>query len=72
VAWVEEVFLRPQFLARGIGRAIMQAFEDWAVHRGCAVAALATRRAVPFYTALGYEESASYLRKVLARRAAEA
>jgi GNAT superfamily N-acetyltransferase len=65
VAWVEEVFVRPQFRARGIGRTIMKAFEDWAVHRHCAVAALATRRAARFYVGLGYEESASYLRKVL-------
>jgi hypothetical protein len=28
-------------------------------------AALATRRAAPFYRALGYEESAAYFRKVL-------
>ncbi len=27
--------------------------------------ALATRRAAPFYKALGYAESAAYLRKVL-------
>jgi GNAT superfamily N-acetyltransferase len=65
VAWVEEVLVEPQFRTQGAGRALMQTFEDWAVHRGCAVAALATRRAAPFYVALGYEESASYLRKVL-------
>jgi GNAT superfamily N-acetyltransferase len=65
VAWAEEVFVRPRFRARGVGRALMRAFEDWAVHRNCALVALATRRASPFYVALGYEESASYLRKVL-------
>jgi hypothetical protein len=31
--------------------------------------ALATRRAAPFYLALGYEESAAYLRKVLSQEA---
>jgi hypothetical protein len=30
---------------------------------------IATRRAAPFYPALGYEESATYLRKVLPSRA---
>lgn len=30
-------------------------------------AALATRRAGPFYRALGYEESAAYFRKLLTR-----
>src|SRR5947207_801798 len=67
VAWVEEILVQPRFRAQGIGRALMQAFERWAVDRRCAVAALATRRAAPFYVALGYEESASYLRKVLPR-----
>jgi hypothetical protein len=32
--------------------------------------ALATRRAAPFYLALGYQESAAYLRKVLRNGAA--
>jgi hypothetical protein len=33
--------------------------------RDCVLVALATRRAAPFYRALGYRESAAYLRKVL-------
>ena len=65
VGWVEEILVRPEIRGRGVGRALMRAFEDWAAHRGCAVVALATRRAAPFYVALGYEESASYLRKLL-------
>ena len=44
----------------------MDAFERWATAQGCALVALATRRAAPFYRALGYEESAAYSRKVLA------
>ena len=43
----------------------MSAFERWAVVRDCALVALATRRAAPFYRALGYEESAVYFRKIL-------
>jgi GNAT superfamily N-acetyltransferase len=68
VAQVEEILVRPQSRTHGIGRALMRAFEDWAAHQGCAVVALATRRAAPFYLALGYEESATYLRKVLSAR----
>ena len=65
VAWVEEVFVRGDLRERGIGRALMTTFEEWARGRGCALAALATRRAAPFYRALGYEDSAAYLRKLL-------
>jgi GNAT superfamily N-acetyltransferase len=65
VGWVEEVFVRRQDRGCGVGRALMSAFEQWAAGRGCALVALATRRAAPFYRALGYEESAVYLRKVL-------
>jgi GNAT superfamily N-acetyltransferase len=65
VAWAEEVLVRRQDRGRGIGRALMSAFEQWALTQGCVLAALATRRAAPFYRALGYEESAAYFRKVL-------
>jgi len=60
-AWVEEVFVCRQERDRGIGRALMSAFEQWAAAQGCALIALATRRAAPFYRALGYEESARCL-----------
>ena len=50
---------------QGTGRALMTAFERWAARHGCALVALATRRAVPFYRALGYEGSAIYFRKAL-------
>jgi GNAT superfamily N-acetyltransferase len=65
VAWVEEVLVRPGHRGQGIGRALMSACERWAVERDCALIALATRRAAPFYLALGFEESAVYLRKLL-------
>jgi GNAT superfamily N-acetyltransferase len=65
VGWVEEVVVRDQERGRGIGRILMDAFEHWAAAQGCALVALATRRAAPFYRALGYEESAAYFRKVL-------
>jgi GNAT superfamily N-acetyltransferase len=71
VAWVEEVLVRRRDRGRGIGRALMSGFEQWAARQGCALIALATRRAAPFYRALGYEESAVYFRKVLGDEATE-
>ena len=68
VAWVEEVVVRGRDRRRGIGRFLMSAFEEWSVSQGCALVALATRRAAPFYLSLGYEESATYFRKVLPGR----
>jgi len=65
VAWVEEVLVRGSEQGRGTGRALMGAFEQWAAAHDCALVALATRRAAPFYLALGYEESATYFRKIL-------
>jgi GNAT superfamily N-acetyltransferase len=65
VGWVEEVVVRREDRSRGIGRAMMSAFEGWAACQGCALVALATRRAAPFYRALGYEENAVYFRKLL-------
>ena len=70
VGWVEEVVVRDQDRGRGIGRVLMDAFEQWAAAEGCTLVALATRRAAPFYRALGYEESAVYFRKVLVTPAA--
>ena len=64
VGWVEEIVVRGHDRGQGIGRALMDEFEQWADTQGCALVALATRRAAPFYRALGYEESATYFRKV--------
>lgn len=64
VGWVEEILVHPQHRGRGIGQALMTVFEQQATAHGCALVALATRRAAPFYRAIGYQESASYLRKV--------
>ena len=65
VGWVEEVLVRSEHRGAGHGRALMSAFERWAAGQGCALVALATRRAAPFYRALGYEDSAAYFRKTL-------
>lgn len=65
VAWVEELMVRHDQRRSGIGRLLMQSFEAWAKSRNSKLIALATRRAAPFYRALGYEDSAIYFRKVL-------
>ncbi len=65
VAWVEEIVVRAEARRSGLGARLMRAFEDWARFRGAKLVALATRRAAPFYGALGYEESATYFRELL-------
>jgi GNAT superfamily N-acetyltransferase len=65
IAWIEEITVSTPYRRNGIGRLLMQQFEQWAVERDARLVALATRRAAPFYQALGYEESATYFRKLL-------
>ncbi|CAN5634476.1 GNAT family N-acetyltransferase [soil metagenome] len=65
VAWVEEIMVEPRARQQGVGRALMVAFEQWAVEHDAKLVALATRRATPFYQAIGYEASATYFRKVI-------
>jgi GNAT superfamily N-acetyltransferase len=67
VAWVEEIMVLEAYRRHHIGQQLMDAFEAWAIARGSILVALATRRAASFYTALGYEESATYFRKILPR-----
>jgi len=43
----------------------MEAFEAWAKQKGAILSALSTRRAAGFYEAIGYEESATYYRRLL-------
>jgi GNAT superfamily N-acetyltransferase len=65
VAWIEEVMVQKDRRREGLGRQLMQQFEEWATSRGSKLVALATRRASAFYLSLGYEESAGYFRKLL-------
>jgi GNAT superfamily N-acetyltransferase len=65
VAWVEELGVTASLRRTGIGRALMTRFEQWAASRGSRLVALATRRAAGFYSELGYQESASYFRRML-------
>jgi GNAT superfamily N-acetyltransferase len=71
VSWVEEIVVAEHCRRRGIGRALMGAFEAWARTRNSKLIALATRRAAEFYDAIGYENSASFFRKLLASVSAE-
>jgi GNAT superfamily N-acetyltransferase len=68
VARVEEIVVRGSHQGQGTGRALMREFELWAQAQGCTIVTLSTRRAAPFYRAIGYEESATYFRKVLIGR----
>jgi len=63
VAWVEELMVARPVRGSGVGRSLMAAAEHWARTVPCASLALASRRAGPFYEALGYEPSATYYRK---------
>jgi GNAT superfamily N-acetyltransferase len=65
VSWIEEIMVADSHRRRGVGRALMAEFERWARSRGSRLIGLATRRAAPFYEALGYEASATYYRKIL-------
>jgi GNAT superfamily N-acetyltransferase len=65
VSWVEEITVKPELQRKGLGRALMEAFEHWAASRGSKLVGLATRRAAAFYSALGYESSAVFFRKLL-------
>lgn len=65
VAWVEELMVKAEMRRHGVGQSLMNAFEAWAKARGSKLVGLATRRAAAFYTAIGYEESATFFRKLL-------
>ncbi len=65
VTWVEEIMVREDLRGKGIGRNLMKAVEQWAFSRKSRLVGLATRRAAPFYSAIGYEESAIFFRKMI-------
>jgi GNAT superfamily N-acetyltransferase len=69
VAWVEEIMVAEHARRTGLGRSLMEAAERWSSSTGAAYLALATRRAAPFYRALGYQDSATFFRKTLQTQA---
>ena len=64
-SWVDEVLVVEPFRGRGLGRQLMEAFEDWSRDAGCVQVSLATRGASAFYQRIGYESSALYFKKYL-------
>jgi GNAT superfamily N-acetyltransferase len=65
VSWVEEVAVAAEFRRHGLGARLMLDFERRARDRGSRFIALATTRAHAFYEAMGYDDHASYFRKLL-------
>ena len=65
VAWLEEIMVQAEHRRSGLGGRLMEAFEAWAKQKGAILSALSTRRAARFYEAIGYEESATYYRRLL-------
>ncbi len=63
VAWVEELMVAHHARQSGVGRSLMAEAERWARSIPCAYLALASRRATDFYERVGYQTSATYLRK---------
>lgn len=65
VSWVEEIMVAEDVRRRGVGRRLMESFEQWARSRQSKLIGLATRRAAAFYQSQGYDESATYFRRLL-------
>lgn len=65
VAWLEEIMVDEKFRRAGVASKLVKAFEQNAIDNKCRLIALATRRAADFYLSIGYEESATYFRKLL-------
>lgn len=65
VSLVEEIFVDENYRKNGIGKKLMQCFEDWSKKRNTKLIGLATRRASEFYKAIGYDESAIFFIKKL-------
>jgi len=65
VSWLEEIMVNPAHRRSGLGGRLVKAFEAWSQENGAVLSALATRRASEFYESIGYEESASYYRRLL-------
>lgn len=65
VSWIEEITVDSNIRKKGIGAQLMKAFEEWARSRESALIGVATRRAEAFYSAIEYEKSATFFRKLL-------
>jgi len=65
VAWVEELYVEKPYRNAGVGRLLMDYFEQSSKEAGNKLVALSTRRALDFYQSIGYEKSATYFKKHL-------
>ncbi len=65
IASVEEITVREDLRKHGVGRQLMTCFEQWSISRGSKLVGLVTRRAAPFYEAIGYESSGTFFRRLL-------
>jgi GNAT superfamily N-acetyltransferase len=65
-AWVDELLVLEPLRGTGIGRQLMDAFEQWAHDRKSVLVSLATRGAAAFYEHRGYTTKAGYFKKYFA------
>jgi GNAT superfamily N-acetyltransferase len=65
IAWVDEILVAARERRRGVGRALMTEFENWAAGGRCRLVGLATRGATEFYEELGFETSDGVFRRYL-------
>lgn len=65
-AWVDELLVSETLRGTGIGRQLMDAFEQWAQDRRCVLVSLATRGAAGFYERRGYSSKAGYYKRYFA------
>jgi GNAT superfamily N-acetyltransferase len=64
-SFVEEIMVREDVRKHGVGRQLITCFEQWSISRGSKLVGLVTRRAAPFYQAIGYESSGTFFRRLL-------
>ncbi|MEJ7670667.1 MAG: aminoglycoside 6'-N-acetyltransferase [Casimicrobiaceae bacterium] len=73
VAFLEEIYVKPESRRRGVARSLVAVAEDWARSRGCTEfasdASLANEASHTMHRALGFEETQRvvYFRKSLVR-----
>ena len=65
VSCVEEIMVNENHRLKGVGKKMMQEIEQIAKSMNSKLIGLATRRASNFYEKIGYEESATYFRRLL-------
>jgi len=65
-AWVDELLVIERLRGAGIGRQLMDAFEQWAKDQQSVLVSLATRGAAAFYEHRGYTSKAGYYKKYFA------